>query len=201
MRVFHKISLSALEAIGSVCTNPWKHLPAFEICTQINFVRTKPWAVMYRSNTGIVKSSLHQTFTGKKERLPVLPCLSKSYSTNIYLLFTAFKKVLLTASDVWLRGGTSESAALLYHLPLDCLTPCKEVHLLSWFICLILMAQISALHASVVFTSLFGLLVWQLIHWFDFLLCALFIHFPVGVWKGFPIMVDWLVRVDFLDSS
>lgn len=100
---------------------------------------------MYRSNTGIVKSSLHQTFTGKKERLPVLPCLSKSYSTNIYLLFTAFKKVLLTASDVWLWGGTSESAALLYHLPLHCLTPCEEVHLLSWFICLILMAQISAL--------------------------------------------------------
>jgi len=23
----------------------------------------------------------------------------------------------------------------------------------------------------------------------------------VGVWKGFPIMVDWLVSLDFSDSS
>lgn len=59
----------------------------------------------------------------------------------------------------------------------------------------------STLHASVVLTSLLGLLVRQLIHWFDFLMCALFMHFPIGVWKGFPIMVDRLVRLDFLDSS
>lgn len=57
------------------------------------------------------------------------------------------------------------------------------------------------LHASVVFTSLFGLFIWQLTHWFDILLCALFMQLPVGVWKGFPIMVDWLVRLDFSDSS
>lgn len=57
------------------------------------------------------------------------------------------------------------------------------------------------LHASVVFTSLFGLFIWQLIHLFDILLCALFMQLPVGVWKGFPVMVDWLVRLDFSDSS
>lgn len=54
-----------------------------------------------------------------------------------------------------------------------------------------------ALHASVVFTSLF---IRQLMRWFDILLYALFMQLPVGVWKGFPIMVDWLVRLDFSDS-
>jgi len=53
--------------------------------------------------------------------------------------FAVFKKVLLIVSSMWLlsRSHSSYSAVLP---ALHRLIPCKKVHLLSWFICLILMA-------------------------------------------------------------
>lgn len=116
---------------------------------------------MRGSSTEIVKNSLHQTLIVKKGHCPFSHTFPSPILQTYICSFPVFKKVLLIASSVWPPSGSQSSNSAVLPAP-----PSPHPLQVRTFAVLVHMSHSDgrdlcspALHASVVFTSLFGLFI------------------------------------------